>query len=240
VNANTAGDALNALGRDVAGQLANDLQRVAVHRSRFWAAAVTVILVLEHERAVATHTTGEVRVARRDQHEIAVDGAIRGDRAGAVHDGMEAIGRTEEGEGRALRQEFRRRAGDEQLARRDIEERAMRVTIVDRDAERGMRELGSIDDPAHPSGERGRPSWGLRLGGGREQARGAHPRGEGSHGCGQYTSRGHRCKLRAWTARGRPSTPLLARYREQAKDVADERGQRELVLLVQLPRHDRP
>jgi len=59
----------------------------------------------------------------------------------------------------------------------------MRVAIVNRDPEGRVRELGSIDDPVDPIGERRRSCRSLSLGGGREYAHGEHTWDERSHGC---------------------------------------------------------
>jgi hypothetical protein len=141
-------------GRHLIGQLADHEQRIAGHRLGVGAAVVRVVLVLERKRAVGADPTGQVGIAARHEHQIAVQRAVLANRARAIDSRVETVVGAQQLEGGALGHQLGRGPGDEQLVGVEGEHRRFTVEIVERDAEGRAAVLRSADDPLDALGER--------------------------------------------------------------------------------------
>ena len=150
------GDARDVVRRHLIGEFVDDQERVAGHGPGVGAGVVGMVVILEGQRPVGADPSGEVGVAACDEHQVAVEGAVLADPVGAIDARVEAIVRTQQLQGGALRHELGSRCGHEQLVGIEREHQPVAVEIVELHAEAGAAILGPTDDLLDPFGERGR------------------------------------------------------------------------------------
>ena len=94
---------MNACGGDVFCKLLDDHEGIARQR---WP-SVRMIFVHKSQRAVRLDTIRKIRIAARNQNQVALESAVFVDRACSVNAGMKAIVRTKFRKDRTLRQRLR-------------------------------------------------------------------------------------------------------------------------------------
>ena len=143
IDENVALNLLYAARRHLCGNFTDHEKRVARNSARVRSAFVRMIFVLERETLIRPDAARKVRIPARNQNQVALERAVRSDRAGAIKARVKSIVRTEEFQRRAFSKKLRGRRGSEEFVSAEGEHHLVIIQRVDFDAEGRVLVLGT-------------------------------------------------------------------------------------------------